>query len=115
MNIRKTLIATLIIALSTFVLMSCDSPSSRQYELVSKDDRRSTTIEVTWIPKDRISAKCISLGAQDGRVYRGCARSHPKDVTICEIYAVQPRDFDDRDALYHFGHEAWHCFGAKHD
>lgn len=114
MEFAKTFIGILLV-LFLFLLTSCDTEGGKQYETINKDNRQITTMQVFWIAEDRISDKCTALGAKDGTVYRGCARSKPGDATICEVYAVRPRDFDDRDALNHFGHEAWHCLGARHN
>lgn len=32
----------------------------------------------------------------------------------CDLYAQQPKDFNDAARLAVLGHEAFHCFGAKH-
>lgn len=106
----------IVFVLFAFSLTSCEMDVDRkQYVTTHKDDRRTTTIEVFWLSEQQISEKCESLGTKGGVAYRGCARSKPGNPTICEIYAVRPKDFDDRESLYHFGHETWHCLGAKHN
>lgn len=112
----KSLILTPIIALALLILISCDLPQpGKVYKTLSKDTRTTTTIEVRWVTVQKIDDVCKALGADSGNTYRGCARSKPGNTSICEIYAVRPNDFDDRDTLYHFGHETWHCLGATHD
>lgn len=113
MEFTKTFIGVLVV-LALFLLMSCDQQAGKMYETTSKDRITKTTIDVIWVAQDRVDAKCKSLGLNKDFTYRGCARSKPGDNSICEVYAVRPRDFDDRDTLYHFGHEVWHCLGAQH-
>jgi hypothetical protein len=113
MEFKKTLLGVFIV-LALFLLMSCDQQAGKQYETTSKDRITSTTIQVIWLSEDRVDAKCKSLGLNSALAYRGCARSRPEDITVCEVYAVRPTDFDDHDTLYHFGHEVWHCLGAQH-
>jgi hypothetical protein len=36
------------------------------------------------------------------------------DGENCLIIAVEPDNFQDRERLAVLGHEAWHCFGARH-
>lgn len=112
MEFKKTLIGVFIV-LAIFLLVSCE-PSGKMYDTTSKDRITTTTIQVIWLSEDGVDAKCKQLGLNSNLVYRGCAQSSPADPTICEVYAVRPRDFDDRDTLYHFGHEVWHCLGAQH-
>ena len=109
----------LIAAFGVVFLASCGQQGdSKIYETTSKDRWTTATIEVHWVAANRISDKCKSLGTSDGGPnvdYAGCARSKPGNIEICEVYAVRPTDFDDRDRLMHFGHEVWHCLGAKHN
>jgi hypothetical protein len=112
MEFKKTLIGVFIV-LAIFLLVSCE-PSGKMYDTTSKDRITTTTIAVTWVSETKVDEKCKSLGLDQNSVYRGCARSRPEDITVCEVYAVRPRDFDDRDTLYHVGHEVWHCLGAQH-
>ena len=49
-------------------------------------------------------------GAQD--VF-GCSMSDANSDR-CVVFAVEPRDFQDRDHLAVLGHELWHCQGARH-
>lgn len=116
----KSLKVGLAALIGILFLSSCgqQGDSNKMYNTVSQDRWKTATIEVTWVSENRISEKCKSLGTSDGgpgATYRGCARSKPSDIKICEVYAVRPKDFDDTEALMHFGHEVWHCLGAKHD
>lgn len=36
------------------------------------------------------------------------------NAAVCTITAVEPRDFNDGALMALLGHEAWHCFGARH-
>lgn len=103
------------ITIALLLLTSCGDQQSKIYDTTSKDRWTQITISVTWVPENKISEVCTRLGTSSKFVYRGCARSKPDDITVCEIYAVRPRDFDDKEALMHFGHETWHCLGAVHD
>lgn len=99
-----------------FVLAGCSPNASNTYETTSRATMNTTTIEVHWVSRENISEVCSKLGAADSPsgMYNACARSKPNNINICEIYAVQPLDFDDTNTLAVFGHESWHCFGAKH-
>lgn len=72
----------------------------------------TATIETHWVSKHKIGEVCHSLGLPDTK-FNGCARSKPSSH-ICEVYAVEPSSFDDTYVLETFGHEVWHCLGAKH-
>jgi hypothetical protein len=113
----KKLITIFIILL----LVSCDnstkSPTNR-YEMINQDKWQRTSIQIIWKNKSEINEVCTLLGANDGvgagPAFGGCSRSNPHDVSICEIYAPRPENFDDSIALENLGHEAWHCLGARH-
>ena len=119
---KRILLALAALAGSIVGLVSCGQQAweSKQYDTLNRSKWTTATIEVHWISADRISDVCKSLGTKDGggnpatNVYGGCARSKPGNIKICEVYAVEPRDFDDLEHIKHFGHEAWHCFGARH-
>jgi hypothetical protein len=55
---------------------------------------------------------CQPMG-QQGSPAHGCAMLDDEGEN-CVIFAVEPDDFQDRQRLAVLGHEAWHCFGAKH-
>jgi hypothetical protein len=104
-----------------FTLAACGPNANKQYETANQSKWNKTTIEVHWVKKSEVSDICKGFGTNDGgpggenATYAGCAFSKPDDITVCEIYAVQPEDFDDHSQLETFGHESWHCFGAKHN
>ncbi len=102
--------------LCILVLAGCSPSASNVYDTTSQATTNTSTIEVHWIDKDNISETCAKLGAADSPSgsYNACARSKPDNIHICEIYAVQPLNFDDTNRLSVFGHESWHCLGAKH-
>ncbi len=108
----------LIVVLGIIFLASCGPQGdSKMYDTTSQDRWRIATIEVIWVPANKISEKCKSLGTVSGGPggeYAGCARSKPSNIRVCEVYAVRPKDFDDKNRLMHLGHEVWHCFGATH-
>jgi hypothetical protein len=70
------------------------------------------SIEAHWVSKKDIGEVCKKLGLETSQ-FNGCARSKPNSA-VCEVYAVQPTSFDDVGPLEVFGHEVWHCLGAKH-
>ena len=73
----------------------------------------SITVEVHWLKKQQVGEVCNRLGLPD-TMFKGCARSKPDNISICEVYAVQPESFEDYPNLETLGHEVWHCFGAQH-
>ena len=90
--------------------------SAQSQELVSKSRWTLKTVEVHFIrTKSAVTDKCVELGLTGSDRYYGCARTKPDNDAICEVYMVEPRDFDDEKALETLGHETWHCFGAKHN
>jgi hypothetical protein len=86
------------------------------YETTSRAKWDSTVIEIHWVTKSKISEACVNLGTSDSPTggYAACARSKPNTTNVCEIYAVQPENFDDSNNLNSLGHEVWHCLGATH-
>lgn len=92
------------------------SPSTDQYEMVHKSDRNVTRIEIHWMHSTaEVDSFCSSLKDMGtGNHYGACARGKPNDPLSCEIYMVQPMNFDDHKPLETLGHEAWHCLGAVH-
>ena len=103
----------ILLLLSTLLLASCDNAGF--YKSSSPPKWTTTTIEVTWLVSDEaVTQKCQELGLPTTGA-NGCARSKPDNIAICEVYAVQPRDFNDSARLETFGHEVLHCLGAKHD
>lgn len=75
---------------------------------------QQTTVEVHWLRKQDVGAKCKALGLPDTK-FNGCARSKPDNIQVCEVYLTQPTSFDDAINLEVLGHEVWHCFGAVHN
>jgi hypothetical protein len=71
-------------------------------------------VAVSWRlgSPDWVSLMCQPLGGQ-GPTTHGCAMLDDEGQN-CVIFAVEPNDFQDRERLAVLGHEAWHCFGAKH-
>lgn len=97
------------VALVAVAVTACDGGG---FGVTSKADREVVEITVRWVPADGIDAACKAAGADDGAQFAACAAS---GKTRCTILAVQPRSFDDAAGLRTLGHEAWHCFGARHD
>ena len=98
------------------VLAGCSPSSTNTYETTSQAKWKSTTIEIHWVAETDINSVCQNLGTNDSPSgeYNACARSKPDSINICEIYAVQPTNFDDTGNLQVLGHETWHCLGATH-
>ena len=101
----KLLIA---LAAAAFILIAaCSDPG----KATSMADRNDIVVTVEWQAPDEVDATCKAAGATDGEHFEACAAS---GATACTIYAVEPRSFSDHTALKALGHEAWHCFGARH-
>ena len=82
---------------------------SPQPPLTVKSSIPEVTVKVNWVQSvDQISQAC---GANNRLLY-GCAYSYPGNR--CEIYVIEPRDFNDIALLAMLGHEFWHCLGARH-
>jgi hypothetical protein len=105
-----------LIFLIVALLIACGPSEIKMYNMTSRDRWTVATIETHWINKSNIDSTCKKLGTNDegATQYKGCARSKPGDMSICEIYTVRPEDFDDTDKLQSLGHELWHCLGATH-
>jgi hypothetical protein len=53
--------------------------------------------------------------ASDGAIIYACASwSQYGTTTVCDIQALQPKDFNDEALLAVLGHELFHCLGAQH-
>jgi hypothetical protein len=59
-----------------------------------------------------VAIMCRPLGTA-ASITHGCAMLDD-DGENCLIIAVEPENFQDRERLAVLGHEAWHCFGARH-
>jgi len=107
-----------LVLLSVGLLLACNPSNNSFFETINPSKWNKTTIDVKWVSAGRIDDVCKGLGANDGPPsggkYTACARSKPDDINVCEIYAVEPNSFDDNNGLATFGHEVWHCLGAKH-
>lgn len=100
----------LLTLLAALALVGCAStpapPASARWQ--------TSTVEVHWLRKQDVGAKCKALGLPD-TMFKGCARSKPDNIKVCEVYLAQPTSFDDAFRLETLGHEVWHCFGAVHN
>ena len=90
--------------LFVLALGGCSEPSH------TPSDRSVSTIQVEWLQPSQVNQKCREIGYKGGEV-EGCAAV---SSTRCTIYAPMPKSFNDKAGLQLLGHEAWHCFGAKH-
>lgn len=78
---------------------------------------KSSLVHIHWTSPSEINDKCESLGVEPGGRIMACAAVRYKAEdrsSICDLYAVQPESFYDKEQLAYLGHEAWHCFGAIH-
>jgi hypothetical protein len=85
---------------------------THQPELTQNATVNRTTITVHWTDDvDEISRLCGS-----DKIYVGCADVVMVSPTTsrCTMWLPQPKDFNDEVRLKILGHEAWHCFGARH-
>lgn len=98
------------------IVAACTQSSSNEYETVHKADRDVTRIEIHWMHSAKeVDEFCTSLKDMGpGNHYKACARGKLNDPLTCEIYTLQPSNFDDHEPLETLGHEAWHCLGAVH-
>ena len=97
-------------------LAACSLSTKETYEITSKAKWESAKIEIHWmhtqIDVDKFCTDLKDMGP--GNHYNACARSKPNDINVCEIYMVQPYNFEDTNTLATLGHETWHCLGATH-
>jgi hypothetical protein len=72
------------------------------------------TVYISWRmgSPEWVAIMCQPMGKQ-GPPAHACAILDD-DGENCVIFAVEPRNFQDQQRLAVLGHEAWHCFGAKH-
>ena len=98
------------------LLAACGPTSTSRYETTSTSRWATKTIEVHFMPQNKIDEKCKAIGGiqYHGDKFEACARTKPENANICEIYAAEPFNFDDSRKLETLGHETWHCFGATH-
>lgn len=80
----------------------------------TSSDRTASSVEMHWMSAGAVSDACHQMGVVGHDSLNGCARSKPGNAAVCEIYAVEPKNFEDSNALKVLGHELWHCMGAKH-
>jgi hypothetical protein len=104
---------SILLLLAALSLAACDNAGL--YKGSTPPKWQAASIEVTWLANDEaVTKKCQELGLPTTGV-NGCARSKPDNIAICEVYVVQPRDFNDSSRLEVLGHEVLHCLGARHD
>jgi hypothetical protein len=85
--------------------------AAEQATLTQRATVKQTTVYVQWVRnKAEGNRICASKGAPE---YSGACAYGTTDS--CNIVAIQPRDFNDTEALAVLGHEFWHCLGAKHE
>jgi hypothetical protein len=104
----KAFLAYLVLIALCVAVAACNAPAPP----ASLADRGDVHVTVRWVEARAIDAACKQAGAKDGEHFNACAASGPRE---CTILAVQPRNFEDADALKVLGHETWHCFGARHN
>ena len=109
-----------ILMVGLFLAACSPSSDNKYYDTLSKSQWSKTKIEVIWMPSlEAANEKCTKLSAKvdpfSGGAFAACARSKPDDISVCEIYTVEPESFDDNVRLANLGHEVWHCLGAKHN
>lgn len=84
-----------------------------QYPDEAKSTQTTVTVHVVWLPSYKaVNQFCSFLMGQppptDGMIV-GCY--NPMNNTI---YAVEPKNFNDKQRLEILGHEFWHALGAEH-
>jgi len=74
----------------------------------------SRVVHVRWYrDSDQLNNDCAAEAPQKAGTYRifGCAKIVRGQ---CYVKALLPHDFNDEANLAFLGHEALHCFGARH-
>lgn len=85
--------------------------AAEQAALTQRATVKTTTVYIQWVRnKAEGNRVCVSKGAPE---YSGACAYGTTDS--CNIVAIQPKDFNDTEALAVLGHEFWHCLGAKHE
>lgn len=83
---------------------------TEQPKTLSKATMDRTSVEIHWVKDvDALFEHCTQT---PGIVIVACAR---REWWTCQVWAVQPDDFNDVAKLAILGHEIWHCLGAQHD
>lgn len=107
-TLRRALLAVLV----GLCVPSCDNVSGGkgvQPQLLTRASREA----VLMIPNWQLDAAAVAAICGPGLV--ACTRRLERNgMTVATITAVEPRDFNDFNALETLGHEAWHGFGATH-
>lgn len=89
----------------------CFPTLAGQYPDQAKSNRTTITVNIVWLPNfNAVNAICSFLmRLKDDGLIVGCY-----DPSTQTIYAVEPRNFDDKLRLEILGHEFWHALGAEH-
>lgn len=72
-----------------------------------------TSLHIHWHSSvDEIAKVCP---AKDGEILYGCATWNLYGtMSVCDVQALMPKDFNDVVRLIILGHEVFHCLGAQH-
>lgn len=92
--------------------MAC---ASQQPKLRNKATTNEVYVKVIWADSlQEVDRLCKTRESLRGKPYliKGCTI---RDVETITIITIQPKDFNDHEALDTLGHEFWHSLGATHD
>ena len=78
------------------------------------DQVEIVTLRLKWLPSvDAIQERCNPVAR---RIVYACAEVvKTTEGTLCWIYAMPPKDFNDTVRLALIGHELAHCYMARHE
>ena len=78
------------------------------------DQVEIVTLRLKWLPSvDAIQERCNPVAR---RIVYACAEVvKTTEGTLCWIYAMPPKDFNDLPLLALLGHEVMHCYMARHE
>ena len=85
------------------------APPKGPYPDHAEGTRTTVTVHVVWLADIATVNKVCSYLIERSSAIVGCY-----DPSTTTIYAVQPRNFNDRFYLEILGHEFWHALGAEH-
>lgn len=109
----RALTQKLLSGVAFLFVFSTSSTLAGQYPDEATSTRTTVTVQVVWLDTTAaVNTYCSFLMNQpiptDG-VIVGCY-----DPSTMTIYAVEPKNFNDRYRLEILGHEFWHALGATH-
>ena len=91
------------------LLLLLSGCSAQQFKKTGDNE----TVIIYW-PKENRSYIAVRENCSDDA--KGCIKPHSKDFSNAEMFAVEPMDAEDREAMCTLGHEYYHSIkGYWHD